>query len=363
MAKLLTLDKVKKYFLLVIFIVVASSCMYYMYIKHYQLHIVIPDFVYMKHAHCLHASGSELNQSKETMKHDTLAPLDDFSAFPCLKGALLFPKQTWRTQGKCVRTICETDRRPRSTEGCVPLKTLSGATPICTYPADVDNYVSVSLQTINQWEGPMVDKLTSFVRARPGLIFLDLGCNIGTYTLSMAHNGVKVFAVDPIIENLKLVSLSLNLGNLQDNVTLIWNGVSDEHKFVKLKKQQGNENVGGTEIASANLSRELEARDYLASTITLDDLVELFRDKQVGIKMDIENSEYPALMGGNSFFDKVDVVVFQIEWYYHKTQPDGIKMKEFLFAKGFDVFADLDKQVPLKSMHVSTWPNDVYFMK
>ena len=67
------------------------------------------------------------------------------------------------------------------------------------------------------------------LRDQPDLLFLDIGCNIGTYTIAMAHLGRTVVAVDALIDNLQLLNKSLLLGNFQKYVTLNWNAVSDTH--------------------------------------------------------------------------------------------------------------------------------------
>ena len=288
-------------------------------------------------------------------------PLGDYKTYPCVKGLPIFPQREWLRKGKCVRTISITDKNEIERENCVPLKTLNGTTPICTYPPEKDVYVSASLHKHGEWETSLVFNIARFMRSLSNVEFLDLGCCIGPYTLVIAHQGTKVTAVDPLLQNLKLLSYSARLGNLEEHVTLLWHAVSNEHALVSLGDAPGN--IGGTYIQDIKLLSESDMKRQLSRTITLDDLVPLFKGKTVVIKMDIEGSEYKALLGGNQFFNKVNVILIQMEFFRHRIGPDGQNIADFLASKGLYPYLDLAKHMPLKSSDVSQWSNDVYFLK
>ena len=263
----------------------------------------------------------------------------------------MFPAIKRSTEGKCVRTFCYSAKKNKTMKNCVPLQTSRGTTPICEYPVNKDIYVSSGIHSSGQWEGERVKQLADLFITLSDLEFL--GCNIGAYTVALAHQGVKVTAVDPMLENLELLSRSLKLGNLQQNVTLIWNAVSNKHQLITFRGP-GN-NVGGTHIHDANATN---SRSYMARTILLDDLLPLFRGKHIVIKMDIESSEYFALLGGSRFFDEVTVVVLQIEMVINKN-----KIVDHLSSKGFHPFKDICRQHPLYLESIESWPSDIYFLK
>ncbi|MEW8547984.1 MAG: FkbM family methyltransferase [Candidatus Thiodiazotropha sp.] len=307
-----------------------------------------------------HAAGEALKLQRIL----TLAkegPLGDYKTYPCVKGIPYFPKREWLRKGKCVRTITKTEKSESERGNCVPLKTLNGTTPICTYPPEKDVYVSASLHKHGEWETSLVFNIARFLHSHSNVEFLDLGCYIGPYTLAIAHQGTKVTAVDPLLQNLKLLSYSVKLGNLEKYVTLVWHAVSNEHTLVSLGDAPGN--IGGTFIQDKKLLSESDMKRQLSRTITLDDLVPLFKDKTVVIKMDMEGSEYKALLGGNQFFNKVNVILIQMEFFRHRIGPDGQNIADFLQSKGLYPYLDLGKHMPLKSSDVSKWSNDVYFLK
>ena len=125
-------------------------------------------------------------------------PLKDFRRYPCVKGIPMFPAIKRSTEGKCVRTFCYSAKKNKTMKNCVPLRTSRGTTPICTYPVNKDIYVSGSIHSSGQWEGSRVQQIADLFIKQPDLEFLDLGCNIGAYTVALAHQGVKVTAVDPM---------------------------------------------------------------------------------------------------------------------------------------------------------------------
>ena len=285
--------------------------------------------------------------------------LNDFARYPCLSGLHTFHRDD---QKHCVRTFNDATTDTQQIKKCVKLKTLLGTTPICVYDPKIDIWVSKYLQDKGEWEGDLVANMSVFLLSHPDVQFLGLGCNIGTYTLAIAHLGKTVTAIDPLIDNLKLLQHSLSLGHLQENVTLIWNAVSNTRSIIKLVK--GSLNVGGTRIEDSALEDyELNHGGLAAMSILLDDLVPLYTRKRVAIKMDIEGSEYNALLGASDFFDMVDVPLVQMEFAQHKTRESGLKIWQFFQAKGYAPTADIGGKRHLDPITISNWPGDMYFFK
>lgn len=312
-----------------------------------------------------HVEANQHNKSSLVSESDKefvvsevpIQPLDDFIKYPCVPGIPYFPETNWPVTGKCVRTLNYTKTEEELHTKCVSLKTKRGKTPICTYDQVRDHFISKSLITSGQWEGDLVNIVVEFLNSQPDLEFLDLGCNIGTYTLAAALLGRKVVAVDAMIDNLELVQKSLSLGKLQ-NVILIWNAISGDYSKVALTKYQGN--IGGTAIR--NLTQDdIKKKEFITQTIRLDDLVPLFEGKRIVIKMDIETQEYNALIGGSTFFDVVDILMIQMEINWHRTRPSGPKIVEYLVERNFTAYTK--DQKPLNISNISNWPGDVYFIK
>ena len=293
--------------------------------------------------------------------------LNDFTTYPCMKGLSEFPMEKWEADGKCVRTVncTESARKIIPYHKCVDVRTPKGTLmPICVYPAEIDKWVSATIMRGNLWESDLIDKMSSFIRLEkqkhPDIEFLDLGSNIGCYSLYIAQEGINVTAIDPLHTNMELISKSILIGKVQDRIRLIWNAIADHHNIVTFLPDINN--VGGTRIKDINPNGTKAIMD-VARAITFDDLIPLFRGKHIAMKMDIEESEYPALIGGETFFQEVDVKVVQMEFEWHKKGKDGPKIVEYFSKKGYQPFRDLQRSMDLNSYHMATWPNDIYFMK
>ena len=308
-------------------------------------------------------SEKDTNSGNNTQKvmNEIVAPIDDFEKYPCIPGIPSFPTSSWTSTGKCVRMFNDTEKVKNLGNKCVTLRTSKGTTPICIYESVDDHYISGSLQKTGQWEGGLVDNVLNVLNQHPTAEFLDLGCNIGTYSLAAAAFGRRITAVDAVTDNLELLSKSLTLGKLQDKALLIWNAISYEYSKVALTKYKGN--IGGTAIRGLTTEDKKNKETFITQTIKLDDLVPLFKGKTVMIKMDIETQEYNALLGGTYFFNSVDIPMIQMEIKWHKTRESGPKIVQYLAQRDFKVFADVGKRRPLNVSNIQTWPGDVYFLK
>ena len=62
---------------------------------------------------------------------------------------------------------------------------------------------------------------------------LDIGANIGIYSLFAAYRGVKVFAIEPDSLNYALLNLNIRLNNFGENITPYSLAIHNENKFSK----------------------------------------------------------------------------------------------------------------------------------
>ena len=124
---------------------------------------------------------------------------------------------------------------------------------------------------------------------RPGMVMVDIGANVGYYTL-MAASRVgptgKVIAFEPLDDNCALLSMSLKVNRFQ-NVTVHPLAVADFEGLVEFVIDDSN---GGINIGDP------PAGASLVQAVTLDAF--LADERRVDIvKMDIEGAEGRALKG------------------------------------------------------------------
>ena len=103
--------------------------------------------------------------------------------------------------------------------------TLCIQTPICIKSLAVDKFVSGSILTHGAWEKNIVNLVLKGMDMYKTAVFLDIGANIGIYTVLVAAARRKVVAVDAVMENLAYINHSLNISATSQYVRLLWNPV------------------------------------------------------------------------------------------------------------------------------------------
>ena len=240
----------------------------------------------------------------------SLAPLLDYVNYPCLP--VSNQSDRFRSLNRCIRTVnVQLVADSVKSVRCVKLN-VGTSIPICTHDPRIDIFVSRSIVKKGAWEERLINIFMEALNKVKDIVVLDIGCNIGVYTLVAAKRGKRVVSIDANVQNLRLLSKSLTLGQLMENVTLIWNALSDTYTNVSLKTNPHN--VGGY---SVNTDKQSLTKDnVIIETILLDDIKYLFEGKPVAIKMDVESFELHILKGGMTFFKKMDVRFIQMEFLY-----------------------------------------------
>ena len=85
--------------------------------------------------------------------------------------------------------------------------------------------MSTKLATGLGWEPELVSKVMEVMALHPEAVFLDLGSNIGAYTLPVASMRRRVVAVDMMRDNLAYIKTSLSQAGLVSYVELVNNAV------------------------------------------------------------------------------------------------------------------------------------------
>ncbi len=186
---------------------------------------------------------------------------------------------------------------------------------------------------------------------KPRDIIVDLGANIGYYTLifsrHVGENG-KVFAFEPGSSNFDILSKNIKMNGYSKIVVTEKRAVSnmDDDEIILYLN---DENPGMNRIYQANGSILKKDKQEIVKTIRLDTY---FKDKSDYqkidfIKMDLEGSEYGALNGmpnisRNPLNNNLKMLV-----EFHPTSiveygKEPKQVLELIYSYGFDIW-DLDK--------------------
>ena len=129
-------------------------------------------------------------------------------------------------------------------------------------------------------------------------VFLDIGANIGTYSILLGRKGLKCFAFEPSQENFKVLKKNIELNNLQEKVKFFNYGLGKtncEKEFVFNSLNTG---------ASHVISNSGEDKNYNIYIKSFDSVYKDFNFKKEDkflIKIDVEGMEPNVLEGAKSF--------------------------------------------------------------
>lgn len=225
--------------------------------------------------------------------------------------------------------------------------------PIYIYNPNEDVHISRMIFNSGTWETPLVDKVVEAMKLHPNAVFIDIGANIGMYSMTMAALGYRVIAVDCYIENVMRLCASARKANVTNKMSIIHNGISDKRSELRLIKST-EPNVGGMGVEQISSTSNV-THNLTANAILLDDLLEIFPIKNAIIKMDVEKHEDEILKGAKIFFEKVKVETVLLEFRFHRKDETGQFIIDFFDKHGLT--PNLSKLV--NASDYSTWPGDL----
>ncbi|MAR69658.1 MAG: hypothetical protein CMH74_03970 [Nitrospina sp.] len=144
-------------------------------------------------------------------------------------------------------------------------------------------------------------------------IVIDVGANIGYYTLLMAKSDAYVHSYEPELNNFKLLEKNVFENNLISNVSLYNKAVSNFEGFSKL--YLSNETTGEHKL---NFDR-FQNNNFIQVEVTKINL-----DKIDFAKIDVEGEELHVLQGMKQLPNKI-----MIEFNPEEIKKSGIDFKDF----------------------------------
>ena len=189
-----------------------------------------------------------------------------------------------------------------------------------------------------------------------GDIVIDIGANIGYFTLIMAkgirENG-KVFSFEPEPKNFELLKKNVEINNYS-NVILEKKAIGNKTGTAKLYLADRKNNVfssGMHRIFRSDLVSQI-ADPILINIIKLDDYLQdlKFIKKIRLIKIDVEGAEFDVLKGMNKILDENKEIKIVMEFSSENLEDYGSNaydVVDFLMNKGFklSVINEVEKRM------------------
>jgi FkbM family methyltransferase len=167
--------------------------------------------------------------------------------------------------------------------------------------ATVPHYSSV---LVLQRNPPNWNEMTAWRRhLHPGSLFVDVGANIGVYTLWAAESGARVIAIEPDRDA---------FGALQENLAL--NDYEVTPMPLALSDRPGELRL--TRAADSSLNHLVfDDGPALTQTVAVDTLDNVLGERTAdGVKIDVEGSERLVLEGSQRCLAAHRVRMLQVEW-------------------------------------------------
>ena len=131
---------------------------------------------------------------------------------------------------------------------CVRLRT-SPSPLVCVHDPSVDHYVSAAILAGDIWESDAVRCFQYLLRLDEGLGVVDIGANVGEYSLLAAAMGRHVVAVEARLVHVQMMQRAIVDDRVGALVTLVHNAVSDRRDWAALYARR--DNPGATKAVPA----------------------------------------------------------------------------------------------------------------
>jgi len=236
---------------------------------------------------------------------------------------------------------------------CVQTKRiLEVSAAVCIKPEEEDRMISDSLLYDGIWEEEIVTNVLKALKLYPDAVFLDLGANIGVYSLLVAqlrhsssdHRPERVVAVDAAGDNLAYIRKSLINNKIsRPLVTLVHNAISNVSEPLYpvnpgdfLRNQDYHTNPGSLQFLRKEDIGKQEILGPPTYSITMKNLLEAILPATLIVKMDIQGHECHALRSLGRFPTSHPMPYIFMEWSeVHERCSNVVGFIDFMKGEGY----------------------------
>ena len=178
---------------------------------------------------------------------------------------------------------------------------------------------------------------------------LDVGANIGMYTLFALFKGHRVIAIEPEAHNFCLLNRNIMINNFSDRVSSYPVALNDKLIISKL-------NLASFEYGSALHSFDRKINQYgdqfnpITSQgvigVTMDKLISSLKKEVNHIKIDVDGNELLILKGGEKTFrsDTLKSVLIELD-YTHMEYKSSVELIESYGFKLHNIDSESNKRI------------------
>ncbi|MEA3504657.1 MAG: FkbM family methyltransferase [Bacteroidota bacterium] len=129
--------------------------------------------------------------------------------------------------------------------------------------------------------------------------FIDIGANIGTYSILLANKGLKVISFEPVNDNYRVFRINLLLNKLQSKITTY--NIALGEKDTDANFIFDPINTGASHIAKKSDSDDNTTTVHISTFDSLLPELNIPIEAKIMIKIDVEGMEIEVLNGAKKF--------------------------------------------------------------
>ncbi|KAK6189132.1 hypothetical protein SNE40_005170 [Patella caerulea] len=235
--------------------------------------------------------------------------------------------------------VYDTHQNADLTFNCVSLNLILNSTKICVNDPLLDKPISENLARKGVWEA---QNLLEFQRALEACVdcgVIDLGANLGVYSLTAAAYGRPVLAVEPLLQSIGPFHKSIQMNELTENITLLRNAISDVRGYAEVKYPTPLGNLGSAYVVPVDyneaMKHSMDIHRQIVKTITLDDLVKILKFQKAILKVDISGSEHLMFKSSKTFLNVIDVPFIFMHWAHEESKVETLETADILLKAGY----------------------------
>jgi len=187
------------------------------------------------------------------------------------------------------------------------------------------------VDSLYQKEPVTIEWLKSFDE---GDTLIDIGANVGMYSILAGIKGCRVFAFEPESQNYALLNKNIHLNGLPENVTAYCVAISDKQEFSQLYLS-GFAAASSCHTFGENLDHNLEERDYKSFaqgsvSFSINELLEKgYIPMADHLKIDVDGLEHLVLSGASELLSNKSLKSILVELNTNlESHNDAIKFIE-----------------------------------
>jgi FkbM family methyltransferase len=251
-------------------------------------------------------------------------------------------KQEATTNGNSIFLDCASSNPPADDLGLNVKTSATSASPsfnMQIHDPEKDHFVSKDIKEKGCYECDVLFAAMNALQSNPQAVLIDVGTNIGLYTLSAAAAGHSTYSFEPAKVNYQRICQSIKVNDgFEDRVNVINRAVTKTSTVITIDRKAAQGNLGALKIGASVQQKEMtdvekeEGVDY-AVGVPLDSLIDspLPTNRPVLLKVDVEGQECNALAGGLKYLEKLDIIYAAVEWSNARLRQDQCQGRTEIF--------------------------------